>query len=347
MFKRSILNLLTLPRVAPALSALTRTQATIFMLHRFAVPYLGIGGHDAKALRHNLAYLHKAGFEFLSLEELLERLRNGETLKRAVAFTIDDGYFDQAEIAAPIFVEFDCPVTCFVTTGFLDHQLWFWWDRLMTIFEKTKRRELRARIGESEIQYRWDSAASRRQAWWDLNLHCQDASEAERLACIDQLSRDADVELPAAPPARFAPMSWEAARRLESHGVRFGPHTVTHPVLCAASAAQAEWEITESWKRLNAEVARPVPLFCYPNGRSQDVSEREISTVRRLGLWGGLMAHPGKLEPHELQRSDALRYRIPRSGYSDDLAQNLKCLSGVDRLKSMIRNRASSAGAPR
>jgi peptidoglycan/xylan/chitin deacetylase (PgdA/CDA1 family) len=345
LFKRSILNLLTLPRVAPALSALTRTQATIFMLHRFAVPYLGISGHDPKALRRNLAYLHKAGYAFLSLEDLLQRLRNGETLTRAVAFTIDDGYFDQAEIAAPIFIEFNCPVTCFVTTGFLDRQVWFWWDRLMTIFEKTKRRELTARVGQSEIQYRWDSNASRRQAWWDLNLRCQDASEADRIACIDQLSRAADVELPAAPPARFAPMSWDAARRLESRGVRFGPHTVTHPVLCAASAAQAEWEITESWKRLTAEVARPVPLFCYPNGRSQDVGEREISTVRRLGLWGGLMAHPGKLESGDLQRSDAIRYRIPRCGYSDELVQILQCLSGVDRLKSLLRGYAASAGA--
>src|SRR5262245_4500293 len=233
MFKRSILNLLTLPRVAPALSALTRTRATIFMLHRFAVPYLGISGHDSKALRRNLTYLHKAGYAFLPLEDLLHRLRNGETLTRAVAFTIDDGYFDQAEIAAPIFVEFNCPVTCFVTTGFLDRQVWFWWDRLMTIFEKTKRREFTARVGQSEIRYRWDSNASRRQAWWDLNLRCQDASEADRIACIDQLSREADVELPAAPPARFAPMSWDTARRLESRGVRFGPHTVTHPVLCA------------------------------------------------------------------------------------------------------------------
>jgi peptidoglycan/xylan/chitin deacetylase (PgdA/CDA1 family) len=342
--KQSILRLLTLPRVAPALSALTRTQATIFMLHRFAVPYLGIPGHDPKALRRNLDSIRKAGYVFLSLEDLLQRLRSGETVTRAVAFTIDDGYFDQAEIAAPIFVECNCPVTCFVTTGFLDRQVWFWWDRLMTIFEKTKRRELMARVGQTEVRYRWDSCASRRQAWWDLNLRCQDASEADRVACIEQLSCDAEVELPATPPARFAPMSWETARRLEPHGVRFGPHTVTHPVLCATSAAQAEWEITESWKRLNAEVARPVPVFCYPNGRSQDVSEREISTIRRLGLWGGLMAHPGKLEAGELQRSDAVRYRIPRCGYSDDLAQNLQCLAGVDRLKSLLRGRAGSAG---
>ena len=134
-------------------------------------------------------------------------------------------------------------------------------------------------------------------------------------------------------------MSWDAARRLESQGVRFGPHTVTHPVLSTTSASQAEWEISESWRRVSLEVTRPVPIFCYPNGRSQDIGEREIATVRRLGLWGGLMAQPGRL--------DANLSRVPRFAYSDDLIGLLQCTSGFEKVKSMLRllrHRATQRG---
>src|SRR5436190_14624982 len=96
--KCAILHLLTFPGLARALSSLTNTHASVFMLHRFAVPDLGVSGHDPKALRRNLAHLRKAGYDLISLEDLLLSLRNGEPLKRAVAFTIDDGYFDHAEI---------------------------------------------------------------------------------------------------------------------------------------------------------------------------------------------------------------------------------------------------------
>src|SRR4051812_41525240 len=111
--KQSVLKVLAVPGVSNALSYLTSTQASIFMLHRFAVPDLGLPGHDPEALRRNLAYLRKARYNLISLEEMFRRLHLGEPVKRAVAFTIDDGYFDHAEIAAPIFAEFDCPVTFF------------------------------------------------------------------------------------------------------------------------------------------------------------------------------------------------------------------------------------------
>ncbi len=327
--KRTMLRLLALPGPVDALARLTQTDATIFMLHRFSVPDHGINGHNPVALRRNLEFLRKRRYELMPLHELFSRLREGMPLKRAVAFTIDDGYFDHAQVAAPIFMEFDCPVTCFVTTGFLDRTVWFWWDRLKYIFEESGRAELRARVGVREFRYRRDSKDAILRSWWDLNLRCQDASDEDRLACISELSREAEVELPVLPPPRFAPMSWTEVRMLERKGVSFGPHTVTHPVLGTTSPAQAQWEIVESWSRLSAEVEKPVPVFCYPNGRSQDVGEREMSTVRGLGLWGALMAESGPMS----------FYRFPRSGYTDDLCDLLQCLSGLQKLKTVLRRR--------
>jgi len=334
--KRMLLKPLLVPGIAGALSAVTDTRATIFMLHRFPVPELGVAGHDLAALRRNLAYLRKQRYDLISLEEMFRRFREGTPLKRAIAFTIDDGYFDHARIGGPVFAEFDCPATTFVTTGFLDGKIWLWWDKLTTIFEGTRRRELRARIGGEVKVYRLDPE-TRAAACVDLQLLCQDASEADRLACVEELGREADVEVPASPPPRFAPLSWDEARQLEKGGMSFGPHTVTHPVLSSAPDSQAEFEIVESWKRLSAEVSRPVPVFCYPAGRMGDFGEREISVIRQLGLWGAVIGRPGRIAPAALRDSGPAPFRVPRFGYLDSLPHLMQCICGLETLKARFR----------
>ncbi len=311
------------------------------MLHRFSVPELGVSGTAPAALRRCLAYFRKHRYELLSIEQLFRRLWDGMPLRRAVVFTLDDGYFDHAHVAAPVFSEFDCPATTFVTTDFADGKGWFWWDRLTFVFDETKRTELRARLGESVTDYRLDSPRARVTACADLNLRCQNATEEERLACVLALSREAEVELPSTPPPRFAPLSWDEARRLEKRGMTFGPHTVTHPVLSSTSDHQAEFEIAESWKRLSAQVSNPVPIFCYPSGRPRDFGPREIASIRALGLLGAVTGTPARLRPAEFRTSPVAPYRVPRFGYQDNFLDVLQCISGLEVLKSRLRSASS------
>ena len=173
------------------------TEATIFMAHRFAVPELGVEGHDPQALRLVLADLRRRRYNLIPLEELVRRLRAGERLKRAVAFTIDDGYFDQGRIAGPIFAEFDCPVTVFAVTDFLDGRTWLWWDKIAYIFEGARRSEIRARLGGEIFRFRLDGGAGRTEGN-AFAIRCQEAPEADRQAGIAELSVQADVELPEA-----------------------------------------------------------------------------------------------------------------------------------------------------
>jgi peptidoglycan/xylan/chitin deacetylase (PgdA/CDA1 family) len=334
--RRALVKALMLPGFAKAVSALTDTHATIFMLHRFSVPELRVHGHDLAALRQNLAYLRKQGYDLISLKEMFRRFREGGSLKRTIAFTIDDGYFDHARVAAPLFAEFDCPVTTFVTTGFLDGRTWFWWDKLTYIFERTKRTELRARLGNQEIPCRLDLEPST-DICIKLSELCKDVSDADRVACIEGLSRDAEVELPEAPPPQFAPLTWDEARKVERLGMTFGPHTVTHPVLSTTPDAQAEFEITESWTRLGAELSQPVPVFCYPNGRLRDFGEREMRVVRNLGLWGAVIGLPGQLAPAQFRDSENAPFLMPRFWYDDTLSRMMQCVSGMEVLKSRLR----------
>ena len=341
MLKTVLRKAFSIPLFVEALSRLTNTRATIFMLHRFSVPDVGVHGHDPGTLRQALAYLRKQRYDLISLQDLFKRLRDGEPLRRAISFTIDDGYFDHAQVAAPIFAAFDCPVTTFLATGFIDGKTWFWFDRLRMIFDTTPRTSLRARLGNEEIVYVTDSARSRAAAMEDLAARCKEVAESDRADCVRELAPAAAVELPAAPPRKFAPLSWDDARRAEKLGMTFGPHTVTHPILSTTPDAQSEFEIAESWSRLSAELSRPVPVFCYPNGRSKDFGGREITTIRRLGLWGAVQGQNGEtISPAAFRASETARFEVPRFSYGDNLANMIQCSSGVATVRVRIRGGA-------
>ena len=251
---------------APALRALGRGLVSIFTLHRFADPDLGVVGLDPAALRDHLAYLRRHRYRLLSLTDVIRDLEEGGGGPPTVAFTVDDGYGDFARIAAPVFAEFDCPVTLFVTTGFVDGLLWLWWDRVTYLFEHTQCSSLVLNLESEARSYRWSTPGERSRVQQDVLSRLEWMDGLQREATIAWLARQLDVELPASPPPAVAPISWDEVRRTAKLGVTFGPHTVTHPILSLATDQACRWEIEESYRRVRQETDAWVPVFCYPNG---------------------------------------------------------------------------------
>lgn len=338
--KRTALRLLTRPAVAAVVRPVLRNHATIFMLHRFHDPERGVPGHAPEVVRRGLAYLRRHRYDLIGLEEMFRRSREGIPLEGSVVFTIDDGYRDQAAIAGPLFAEFDCPVTVFLTTGFLDRLLWFWWDRIEYVFAITTRTSLQTVLSGKEVDYHWDDDPGRRRARLDFTARCKEVPDAEKLAAITRLAAAAGVELPEAVPPEYAPMSWDDARAWEARGMRFGPHTVTHPILARADDAQAERELRESWLRLKTELAAPSPVFCYPNGRRQDFGRREVAVLESLGFSGAVIGEPGYADARRLAADPGARFEVPRFSYQEDIPNLVQCVSGMERVKSLLRGRA-------
>ncbi|HVH68729.1 MAG TPA: polysaccharide deacetylase family protein [Gemmatimonadales bacterium] len=335
LFRRFSLALLGARSLAPVLREFGRGLLSIFTLHRFANPDLGRSGHDPTALREHLAFLRRNRYRLVGLKEVLRLLEdgNGRWSAPTVAFTVDDGYAGFAQLAAPIFAEFDCPVTLFVTTGFLDGQLWFWWDRVSHLFEHTRRCTLSLSLNGEEWAYHWSTPGEQAWARQDALARLEWVAGPEREAVIDSLSQQLDVELPGSPPPAYAPISWDDVRRTAKLGATFGPHTVTHPILSLATDEACEWEIRESYRRLREETDACVPIFCYPNGERRAFGRREIETVRRAGLEGALTTVP------DYARSYGQRFTIPRFPYPDDRAHLVHTVAGLVRLKRMLRPR--------
>jgi peptidoglycan/xylan/chitin deacetylase (PgdA/CDA1 family) len=278
----------------------------------------------------------------LPLAEIFRRLSGeGPPLQRAVGFTIDDGYLDQAEVAGPIFAEFDCPVTTFVCTGFLDADLWMWWDKIEYVFRHTSRSELSAGSGEGK-SCRWADDPERGRAQYDFTEACKELTDLQKHAAIQELAVKAEVALPEAAPAEYAPMSWEQLRSCARGTMSFGPHTVTHPVLSRVSDENVRDEIARSAERLAAECENPDPIFCYPNGQVGDFGPREFRILEDLGFPGAVTGYPGYASAQSWDADPHDRFCVRRFSYPGNLTDLLQCVTGAERLKSILRgeNRA-------
>ena len=250
---------------------------------------------------------------------------------------MDDGYADQAEVAGPIFSRYGCPVTTFVTTGFLDGQLWFWWDKIEYIFSRTTRRSIQVSLVDKPTVYAWNDEAERQRSQTDFTLRCKNISEEDKNLAIIALAEEAEVQLPAAVPLAYAPMTWEQARACEQGGMSFGPHTVTHPILSQTQALQSGIEIAESWRRVSGEVRNPVPIFCYPNGQWQDFSSRETAVLQQLGLRGAVVGEPGFADRVRFNKNWEGPFRVRRLAFPENFPILVQYVSGIERCKQLLR----------
>lgn len=337
MLKSLALRFLLLPGAEALFAPFARGRAVVFMLHRFRSPEHPNEGYDAATVRRALAHLRRERYRILSIEELVRAAIEERIPDRAVAFTIDDGYLDHATIAGPVFAEFDCPVTAFVTSGFLDGDLWFWWDRIEYVFRTTRRRVVSVALPERSLEYRWDNEAGRLQAQKDFTEQCKQISDFEKHEAITQLAAAAGVDLPDTPPSEYAPMSWDQLRACEQRGMTFGPHTVTHPVLSRVTADRSCWEITESWRRLREEARAPVPVFCYPNGRSSDFSQREIATLEQLGFLGAVVGSEGIVSSRATLQANGGAFAVRRYPFPEELPRFVQYVSGAECVRAMLR----------
>jgi peptidoglycan/xylan/chitin deacetylase (PgdA/CDA1 family) len=338
ILKRMLMRAATNRWAAPILSLSTRGVGTVFMFHRFADPQLGNPGHDSAGLRIMLGALRRSGRELLPVEEIVRRAREGDFGRSApIAFTVDDGYLDFATMAAPIFAEFDCPVTVFLVTGVLDGHDWYWWDRIIFTLEETRHRSANISLFGRTLQFGWENPVERTTAGQAIMDALKLVNNAERLRVLGLLSSALEVVIPQRPPKRFAPMSWEQVRSCAAMGAAFGAHTVTHPILSRIGNEEARQEIETSWRRLTSETTAVTDVFCYPNGGPLDFTPATIRILRELRFSSAVTTSRAYVTPAAYNATADAPYCVPRFAYPDDPIDVQQILSGIERIKTFFR----------
>jgi peptidoglycan/xylan/chitin deacetylase (PgdA/CDA1 family) len=219
----------------------------------------------------------------ISVSQLVSAVEDGRTLPpRSVLVTFDDGYDDCHNHALPILEKFSIPATVFVTSGYIDSQEPYWFDRLAYTVLHTQA----ARLEIPGIGIVVDvpiSCAERRELYRQIVGLLKDVPDHTRVESLQHIWRQSRVALSREAASKSLPMSSEQLASASRRGLAVHSHTVNHPILSKITREEVEFELRES-RQMIARVTDLEPdVLAYPNGTWQDFGSREIEVARSCG----------------------------------------------------------------
>jgi peptidoglycan/xylan/chitin deacetylase (PgdA/CDA1 family) len=336
LLKRLLVPILASRQVTAIAERLFDNGIPIFMLHRLAQEDNPVAGRiNPGHLRQCLDYLTENNYNIVSLEHLILALQDKRTMpSKPIVFTMDDGYIDQAEIAAPIFLEYNCPLTFFVITGMLDQSIWPWDAQTSWIVESSNMSSLKSSTTIKSLGINFDESINKRTLRQSIQGALKKIDADVIPDILQQLSNDTGVIIPDTPPSSYRPMTWDMARQLEDQGIRFAPHSVNHNILSRLSQKTMEWEVKQSWQTIIHELKNPLKVFCYPNGRLVDFGSREIEVLKNTGYLGAMSTTPDFVT-HNNNSGDQV-YSLPRLALPDNMTDFIQYCSWIECIKDRV-----------
>lgn len=280
----------------------------IFMLHRMANSDQSVQEKELKHIEWCLEYIRKHKYHPITLNQLSTAYRQGKTIPpKSVVFTLDDGFWDQYEVAAPLFNRFDIPYTCFVITDFLDGKLWPWDDQISYILRATSKSLIETNLPNGDpVTLDFSKFESIGQIIDYLRGMLKIRPQKHLYTWLDEFYEVSEVDKPRMAPEKDRAMTWEQAQKLIEQGHDIAPHTKTHRILSQLDDLEAEQEIYGSFERVNEKLEGASSLFAYPTGRPQDYTKREINILSQIGAISTVNTTPNysrNTDPiHELAR---------------------------------------------
>jgi peptidoglycan/xylan/chitin deacetylase (PgdA/CDA1 family) len=275
-----------------ALSGAASKRMTVLIYHRIPPePDVLVPGEPCAAEFERTMRWVKSVFNVIPLAEGVAGIKSGRLPDRALAITFDDGYANNATVAAPILRRLGLHATFFIATGFLDGGC---------MFNDSVIEAVRAFPGERldldplGLGAHATGTTDQRRAAIDAILAgIKYRPEAERGDLAEAVARFAATSLPT-----DLMMTSEQAAGLARDGFELGGHTVSHPILAQVDAVTARDEVERGRRRLDEICGRRTKLFAYPNGRPQrDYVRATVELVRELGFDGAVTTSAGAAVP--------------------------------------------------
>ncbi len=241
-------------------------------------------------------------FCVLDLHEAVTRMAKHDVPNNAVVLTFDDGYRDNFLNAFPVLQEFGLSATFFLPTDVIGTGKLLWHDQVCWAIAHTQKNELEG-FGSRE-KYRFHTQWERESTRDGVLLYMRSLPDDKRQQKIERLYET--LEMPMKHEADALMLNWEEVKLMRQSGMRFGAHTVTHPILSRLPLEQAKDEVRDSRKIIHAHLGDSEIAFAYPSGRKEDYNQEIKEIVMEEGfycavstVWGG---NEEQEDPFELKR---------------------------------------------
>jgi peptidoglycan/xylan/chitin deacetylase (PgdA/CDA1 family) len=204
----------------------------------------------------------------ITQQKLSNALREGSNLQRSFLVTLDDGYADSFEVAAPILERFGIPATVFIATGMIGGS--FWWCEIEHLVQHSARLPAKLDVKCDHHSFHWKRGSNSLRSraglvqllgnfFRSLPFDRQDeALQKVRAAFDNRAVGNSGVN---------AMTAEQTAALAKSELVEIGSHMVTHTSLHTLSPAEQRREMLQSKLELEEICGHPIESCAYPNGK--------------------------------------------------------------------------------
>ena len=245
----------------------------------------------------------------ISFKSLLNFISGqGELPRRPIIITFDDGYDDNYINAFPILKKLNMPATIFLATGYIGKNKTFWYDWLAYIILNLESRQLEI----PSLGFRQSMPGSYQERY-DLYNRCvalmKKVSNTRRLQVLSEISElygkcysQASNEV----KNLSKPLTWDQCREMSAHGIEFGSHSVTHPILASLDDDRLLLEISQSKQMIEDNIGFPVRALAIHNGQESDFNDKILNMITENGYIFCISLIAGT-NPLPLKSSDILK----------------------------------------
>lgn len=256
--------------------------------------------------------LKNNGYKFISIDELINHLKNHTLQKKSICITIDDGYKDNLTYGFNIFKKHKIPFCIYTCASFLERKANMWWfgleDYLLqhsNIFFNNEKIQLNTK-NEKNIAFlkirdylisKINDYENAKNAMQEMGID-YDADKYNDLA----LSYD-DIEF---------------MLNDKDNLMTLGHHTYSHPIFNNINDEVIKNDITKANDIFNNHFGFIPKHFAYPFGGKIEVSKKHFELIESLGFCSATTTRHGSI----FDKHSKYLYALPRIFLKDNFDMN-------------------------
>lgn len=230
--------------------------------------------------------------EFISIDEVSERMANQRKGKPFGVITFDDGYEDNYTYAYPILKKLGIPFTIYVSVNLVNDRAPIW--NYPLIIERIIKKNSELNINES--RYECETDEQKDDVFKQLkgvlfSLPYEHLQEDFKRIFAEYLTDDVFPK---------NTLKWEQIEELAKDPLcTIGSHTMSHCRLIIKDEGSLQYELGESKRILEQHIGKPVENLSYPYGWKYDVSAEASAFAQKVGYKTALRSFGGPVRKQD------------------------------------------------